>query len=89
MAYGGICVMSGEALNYRDPSTVRKAGMEALNKALGPVGTVYFMRQFVTGSGDYTAERHQWLDQYSMDEIINEVQELDKAYLQKEAAAKI
>jgi hypothetical protein len=48
--------MNSEALNYRDPSTVRKAGMEALNKALGPVGTVYFMRQFVTGSGDYTAE---------------------------------
>jgi hypothetical protein len=78
--------MNREALNYRDPSTVRKPRMEALNKALGPVGTVYFMRQFVTGSGDYTAERHQWLDGIDEDAFIKEVQELDRARQQKEAA---
>ncbi len=48
---------------------IRRAGIEALRRDLGIVGMVRFLQMFETGSGDYTAERHQWLDQTTLDEI--------------------
>ncbi|HYW12500.1 MAG TPA: hypothetical protein VE871_11085 [Longimicrobium sp.] len=36
---------------------IRRVGLDALARELGPVGTVRFLQQFETGSGDYTAER--------------------------------
>lgn len=40
---------------------IRRAGVEALARALGPVGMLRFLQQFETGRGDYTAERqHQY-----------------------------
>lgn len=40
---------------------IRRQGLAALHRELGPVGMVRFLQQFETGSGDYTAERHAWL----------------------------
>lgn len=60
-------------INYHDLSAVRKAGVEVLAKELGTVGMAQFIRQFDTGHGNYTTERGQWLDAYSMDEIIEEI----------------
>ncbi len=34
------------------PVEIRKRGLEALAKALGPVGMALFLDQFGTGSGD-------------------------------------
>jgi hypothetical protein len=33
------------------------------------------MRQFDQGSGDYTEERHQWLDKLSKDDILLDISE--------------
>jgi hypothetical protein len=44
-----------------------------LTKVLGFVGKIRFLRLFDQGSGDYTAERHQWLDQMSMDDILTDI----------------
>lgn len=52
---------------------IRKMGIDALAKALGPIGMVKFIQSFDLGKGDYTKERFQWLDQ-DMDEIINEIE---------------
>lgn len=57
---------------------IRQAGIEALTKALGPVGMVRFLQQFDMGSGDYTKERHQWIDKISVDDIFNAAQEAEK-----------
>jgi hypothetical protein len=62
---------------FRSPALVRKAGMSALKKELGTVGTAYFIRQFSTGQGDYTAERDSFLQGITLDEIIEEVREID------------
>jgi len=51
---------------------IRKIGINALAKALGPIGMVRFIQSFDLGSGDYTKERSQWLDQ-SIDEIVDEI----------------
>jgi hypothetical protein len=62
-------------INYQDLKAIRKAGVEILSKGLGPVGMAQFMRQFDTGHGDYTAERGQWLNRYTVEKIINEIED--------------
>jgi hypothetical protein len=53
---------------------IRLTGYRALLQELGPVNLVRFLQQFETGYGDYTQERHEWLDQYTVEEIAQEVQ---------------
>jgi len=43
--------------------------MEALSRELGVVGMIRFMQQFEMGRGDYSKDRHEWLDQYTVDDI--------------------
>ena len=71
---------SNVAINFRDQTLVRKAGMSALKKELGTVGATYFIRQFTTGQGDYTVERDKLLEGITFDEIVKNVRELDKQY---------
>ena len=52
------------------PIELYRKGFKALVDALGYVNAIRFIRQFDSGSGDYTEERHQWLDQVTMDEIL-------------------
>lgn len=56
-----------------NPTIVRKAGLEALAKALGPVGMVRFLQQFEIGSGDYTKERERLLEGMSVKSIVREI----------------
>jgi len=54
---------------------VRQVGLDALHRALGPVGMVRFLQQFEAGSGDYSADRHGWLatgDVATIAEMIRE-----------------
>ena len=55
------------------PAGIRKAGLEAVAKKLGPLGMVRFLQQFETGRGDYTKERDQWLSDMTIQEIISEI----------------
>jgi len=52
---------------------IRKDGIEALTKALGPVGMAYFLQQFDTGCGDYTRDREKWLKGRTVQEIVEEI----------------
>lgn len=53
--------------------SIRKEGLDALTKKLGPDGMIRFMQQFDSGSGDYTKDRHRLLDNYSIDDIVQEI----------------
>lgn len=55
------------------PSVIRKAGLEAVAKKLGPLGMVRFLQQFETGRGDYTKERGQWIDELDLKEVVAEI----------------
>ena len=55
------------------PAVIRKVGLEAVAKKLGPLGMVRFLQQFETGRGDYTKERDQWLKDADMKEIVSEI----------------
>ena len=61
------------AINLRDPMMLRRMGLEALCKELGPVGMACFVRQYEIGDGDYTKERIQWLGDVSVDDIAEKL----------------
>ena len=58
---------------------IRIAGMEALARELGIVGMIRFLQQFETGHGDYSKDRHQWLDGQDLDTIVKRIQEKREA----------
>jgi hypothetical protein len=63
-------------INYaltKDLNSIRKQGIDALTEKLGPIGMVEFMRQFDSGYGDYTKERHTWLDGLTIEDISSEI----------------
>ncbi len=48
---------------------IRRRGLEALRRELGPAGMVRFLQQFETGSGNYAKDRHDWVDAMSLDDL--------------------
>jgi hypothetical protein len=57
---------------------IRSAGLEALARELGPVGMVRFLQQFETGKGDYSKERHKWLDVLDVSTIAENIKKQRK-----------
>lgn len=56
-----------------DPVELRKLGVKALTKALGPVGMARFLGQFERGTGDYTKDRVRWLKGKSVAAVVREM----------------
>ena len=52
---------------------IRQQGYKALINTLGVAGTLRFLQQLNVGYGDYTKERHQWLDQVTIEDFRNYV----------------
>jgi len=70
------------------PQQIRVAGMAALSRELGVVGMIRFMQQFEMGQGDYSKDRHQWLDQFNVADIAKLVQEKKTTQKQHRPKAK-
>ncbi len=62
--------MSVQTVNLNQ---IRQAGVEALIKALGPVGKARFLQQFETGYGDYTKDRDKWLGKADVQQMAREI----------------
>jgi hypothetical protein len=60
----------------RDLDTIVKIAMDAITEKLDPIETALFFRYFNLGSGDYTKERHQWLDHLTPEEIISDIMKM-------------
>ncbi|MFZ1753430.1 MAG: hypothetical protein WBO46_16350 [Caldilineaceae bacterium] len=52
---------------------IRTAGLQAIANELGPVGLIRFLQIFETGKGDYSKERHEWVDKLSVEEIYQSI----------------
>jgi hypothetical protein len=52
---------------------IRREGLKALERHLGPDGLIRFLQQFETGWGDYTKERHKWLKETRVDTLAEEI----------------
>lgn len=48
---------------------IRRRGLAALRRELGPAGFIRFLQQFETGHGDYVQERRDWVDRTSLEEL--------------------
>ena len=51
-----------------------------LSRELGLVGMIRFMQQFEMGQGDYSKDRHQWLDKYTVDDIVKVIRDKKTKY---------
>ncbi|QYX34226.1 hypothetical protein [Sphaerospermopsis torques-reginae] len=54
-----------------------KQGYNALINSLGITDTIRFIQYFSPGKGDYTKERHQWLDEKTLTEVLAEIKQLE------------
>jgi hypothetical protein len=50
-------------------------GYQALVDTLGVVDTIRFIQHFSPGHGDYTQERHAWLDQTPLEDILTSMKQ--------------
>ncbi len=62
-----------EVMETMSDGEFRKYVLTILNRELGPCGFARYLRTRIEGSGDYTRDRHLWLDQLSMDEVLADV----------------
>jgi hypothetical protein len=63
----------GETVEKIDKMTdeeFERHALGILHRELGVYGLARFIRVSRAGSGDYTRDRHQWLDGLSVDEVI-------------------
>jgi hypothetical protein len=56
-----------------DPVKIRRLGLEAVEKRLGPTDMIHFLRHFESGSGDYTKEREKWLKDASVTSVVEDI----------------
>jgi hypothetical protein len=64
-------------------SAIREKGLKVLKKELGPAGMVYFIRQFYSGSGNYTEERRAMQKNVSINEIADRIKKRKQAAKQR------
>jgi hypothetical protein len=60
------------SIELRPLSELNQHATAILVREIGLVDTLRFLSQFSAGSGDYTKERGQWLDELSLKQIILE-----------------
>ncbi|MBW4507916.1 MAG: hypothetical protein KME64_15580 [Scytonematopsis contorta HA4267-MV1] len=56
----------------RTQNEIIKQGYDALVNSLGIADAIRFIQYYSPGKGDYTKERHQWLDEKSLDDVLIE-----------------
>ena len=50
-------------------------GYQALVDSLGVVDAIRFIQYFSPGKGDYTRDRHQWLEQKTLDDVLRDIEQ--------------
>ena len=51
-------------------------GYKALIDSLGVVDSIRFLQHFDSGKGNYTAERHKWLNKQDVDDVLDDIEKL-------------
>ncbi len=52
---------------------IRQIGIEVLSRELGPAAMIRFLQQYESGYGDYSKERHEWIDEISVEDIAEKI----------------
>lgn len=61
------------------PIELRQKGYQALVESLGAIDAILFLQQAGRGVGNYTKERHQWLDKLTLEDIWADIQQRQDA----------
>lgn len=59
----------------RTQQEIVRQGYKALVDSLGVTDAIRFIQHFSPGKGDYTKERHQWLDKIPLEDVIAEMKQ--------------
>ena len=59
-------------------SQITQEAVSVLVRELGVARTLRFLGQYRTGTGDYTAERHSWLADEPLEDLIEQAQRIDR-----------
>lgn len=59
-------------------SEITREAVAVLVRELGVARTLRFFGQYRVGCGDYTAERHTFLKETSLEEMVEEARRLDQ-----------
>ena len=54
---------------------IRRAGIEALARELGPIGMIRFLQQYEPGAGDYTAEKSGRRGKITVNELTRRIRQ--------------
>jgi len=68
--------MKAQTLVMKD---VKLRGMKALTRELGAAGMAQFMQQFASGSGDYSRDRHAFIDKFTVNDVFDALKKKRKS----------
>ncbi|MCL2350063.1 MAG: hypothetical protein FWC67_01155 [Defluviitaleaceae bacterium] len=68
--------MKEMTISYTSLDDIIETGNKALFEALGPIGYARFFAHFSPGTGDYTAEREELLQGYTMESLKEELKKI-------------
>ena len=51
--------------------------LSLLQQQLGPYGMARFLRTYRSGPGDYSRDRHNWLDGLTVNDVLNDTKSRD------------
>ena len=57
------------AVTVRDLEKIRKEGLKALKDKLGVEGMIKFLQMYSDGKGDYTKEKHENIDNLTIEDF--------------------
>ncbi len=53
----------------------RKKGLNLLKRGLGVAGFIQFMQDFGLNEGNYTKDRHKWLQEKDVDALVEKMKQ--------------
>ncbi|MFZ2404237.1 MAG: hypothetical protein WAW41_03800 [Methylobacter sp.] len=62
------------AVEYKTEQEIQKMGIDILYKGLGATDFIRFMQQFDQGHGNYVEDRLEWQQNYSVNDILAEIE---------------
>ena len=78
--YGTKQPVSHRDLSQMSDIVFYELALNIILEQLGPVGMMRFIGIRRPGTGDYTAERHQWLDKLDRKTILEGIQEVEREF---------
>jgi hypothetical protein len=61
-------------VNYKTDYEIQQTAFDVLHKQLGISNLIRFMQQYDKGYGNYTVDRDEWQNNYTVDSLFAEIE---------------